>query len=164
VQQSTVAAALDPSALSMGANAETLSIVRSGTLHVDLPPEQALMLFTAPGEKLWVDEWDPVILSGDGLEKGSVFVTEAHEKTIWLVIEFDPEALHARYARVAPESRAGTVDVHLAADEGGGSLVTVTYELTGLTAKGNRMLEAMDDAAYARMMRDWEAAIRDADL
>jgi hypothetical protein len=30
-----------------------------GTLRVDALPEHAFQLFTAPGEKLWIDEWDP---------------------------------------------------------------------------------------------------------
>ena len=49
------------------------SVSHTGTLRVDAPPEHAFQLFTAPGERLWVDGWDPEVLSGgDGRSKGSV--------------------------------------------------------------------------------------------
>ena len=140
------------------------SVIHSGSLRVDAPPHLAFQLFTAPGEELWVEDWQPTILSGDGLRRGTVFVTDVGETTIWIVIEFDPVARHARYARVAPDSRAGTVDVRVAPDGRGASIATVTYELTGLTAAGEEMLRQIDDQAYRKMMRDWELAIAAADI
>ena len=64
------------------------SVTHTGTLHVDAVPEHAFQLFTAPGEKLWIDDWDPVILSGgDGRERGAVFVTDvADNKAYWVVV------------------------------------------------------------------------------
>ena len=85
---------------------ESLNIVRSGSLCVDAPPQHAFELFTAPGEELWVDGWNPTVLSGDGLEQGSVFVTDVGEVTYWIVVDFDRESRHARYARVAPGQRS----------------------------------------------------------
>ena len=41
---------------------------------------------------LHLDGWHPVILSGDGTEKGTVFVTSHNEEvTIWVVVDFDPQ-------------------------------------------------------------------------
>jgi hypothetical protein len=140
------------------------SVSHTGTLRVDAPPEHAFQLFTAPGERLWVDGWDPEVLSGgDGRSKGSVFVTDAHgEKAYWVVVDYDEEALHARYARIAPGSRAGTVEV-LARDDGRGATeVEVSYELTALTDAGNEQLAAFDSGAYAQMLAEWEHMIREA--
>lgn len=142
------------------------SIAHSGTLHVDAPPEHAFQLFTAPGEKLWIDGWDPVVASGgDGRARGAVFVTNtAGEKAYWVVVDYDEEALHARYSRIAPETRAGTVEVFARDDGSGSTEVTVTYELTALTSEGNKLLADFDSEAFERMLREWERLIRDADL
>ena len=142
------------------------TVAHTGTLRVDAAPEHAFQLFTAPGERLWVDGWDPEVLSGgDGREQGSVFVTRAGgDKAYWIVVDYDTEALHARYARIAPDTRAGTVDVSARSDGRGSTEVEVTYELTALTDEGDRQLEAFDPDAYARMLGDWERMIREADF
>ena len=142
------------------------SISHTGTLRVDAPPEHAFQLFTAPGERLWVDGWDPLVLrGGDGRSKGSVFVTYAHgDKAYWIVVDYDEEVLHARYARIAPGTRAGTVEVFARDDGTGATAVEVTYELTALTDEGNEQLAAFDAEAYAHMLADWERMIRNANL
>jgi len=167
MQKTLLAAALAMTA-AQGAEApgasEHFHVVRSGSLHVEAPPRLALGLFTAPGERLWIDDWDPVVLSGDGLHEGTVFVTAIHQTTIWIVTDFDRVAHHARYARVAAGSRAGTVDVQVDSDGDAGSVVRVRYELTGLSDAGNEILRAFDEASYAEMMSAWEQMIRNADI
>ena len=41
-----------------------LSITHRGTLRVAAAPGHAFQLFTAPGERLWIEDWDPAILNG----------------------------------------------------------------------------------------------------
>ena len=138
----------------------------TGTLRVDAPPAHAFQLFTPPGEKYWVEGWDPEVLSGgDGRDVGAVFVTHiAGEDAVWVVVDYDEDALRARYARVAPGSRAGTVTVQARDDGSGWTEVTVAYELTALSEKGNVLLAGFDQPAFARMLADWERRIRDAGL
>lgn len=138
----------------------------TGILTVDAPPEHAFQLFTAPGERFWIDGWDPAILSGgDGREKGSVWITEVGgERAYWVVVDYDEHDLHARYARIAPGTHAGTVEVLARRDGAGGTEVEVTYELTALTDEGNRQLAAFDARACADMLAGWERRIEDADL
>ena len=138
----------------------------TGTLTVEAPPEHAFQLFTAPGERLWIEGWDPAILSGgDGREKGSVWITEVGgEAAYWVVVDFDAGSLHARYARIAPDTHAGTVEVSARPAVTGGTEVEVTYDLTALTDAGNRKLAAFDAEAFAAMLAQWERMIRDADL
>ena len=142
------------------------TVTHTGTLHVDAAPDHAFQLFTAPGEKLWVDGWDPEVLSGgDGREEGSVFVTNVADDTAyWIVVDYDVGALRARYARIAPGSRAGTVEVIARASPSGGTEVEVTYDLTALTDEGNSQLAAFDENAFTRMLAGWEQIISDADL
>lgn len=142
------------------------SITRTGTVHLDSPPEQVFPLFTAPGERLWVPGWDPQILTGGhGLERGSVWLTgNGADRTIWLVVDYDPESMHARYARITPESRAGWVEVLARPDDKGGADVEVTYQLTALNEHGEEILAEFDEDSYAQMMAEWERMIREANL
>ena len=168
MKKSVLTAALAvPIALAQAAETvepEFLHVIRTGEVRVDAPPHQAFWLFTGPGEELWIEEWDPTVFGGDGLEAGTVFTTDAHEKTYWIVVDFDRESLHARYARVAPHTRAGTVDVRVRSDGADGSVARVTYELTALSQKGNEILSEFTEEAYAEMMTTWEQMIRDADI
>lgn len=138
-----------------------ITVSRSGSFELDLTPDEALPLFTAPGEKLWITGWNPVVRSGDGLEKGTVFVTEHHgHKTHWIVMDYDTQARHALYVRVTPDLNTGTVDVSVKPNGTGGSVVNVTYQLTGLSPIGNEKLqEAFSEPKYAQMMEDWRSMI-----
>jgi hypothetical protein len=151
---------------SIDAAPENMSISRSGTVRVDAPPEHVFPLFPAPGERLWVPGWDPYIVTGGhGLERGSVWLTgNGADRTIWLVVDYDPEILHARYARITPESRAGTVEVLARPDGEDGTDVQVTYELTALNEHGVEALAGFGEDDYAQMMLEWERLIRDADI
>lgn len=142
-----------------------VNVSHTGSFHVDAPPEQSIHLFTATGELLWADGWHPVIMSGDGTEKGTVFVTTHNaEVTIWVVVDFDTQNFHARYSRVTPSMRAGTVEVSVRSDGQGGSNVDVGYKLTGLSESGNRDLAHFDAQKYSEMMTEWENEIRDAKI
>lgn len=167
-----MAAIAAPAALA-GENAEqpaadfvAARVVHSGTVHVDAPPEQAFQLFTAPGEKLWINDWDPVVLNGgDGRESGAVFVTGHHgERTIWIVIDHDPEKLHALYARVAPASRAGTVEVFARPDGRGATEVDISYQLTALSESGNRDIAGFDEKQFGAMIAEWEETLRTTEI
>lgn len=139
------------------------TVVRHGAFDLDLPPQEALLLFTAPGERLWISEWDPEILHGDGFEAGTVFMTTNHgPNTCWLVCDFNRDPGHARYARVTPESDAGTVDVRVSPNDSGGSTIGVSYRLTGLTPAGSeKLLTSYSAPNYAAMLQKWQSMIRD---
>jgi hypothetical protein len=169
VKKAVSAAALAaPAVIALAADApaanDYIHIARTGTLHIDAPPDSAFLLFTGPGEKLWIEDWDPVVVSGDGLSPGTVFITDIGEETLWIIVDFDRQARHARYARFAPGSRAGTVEVRVDSDGNGKSIARVTYELTALSQAGNDALAAFDEAAYTGMLQAWEQMIRDADI
>lgn len=141
------------------------SVAHTGTLRVAAPPEHAFQLFTAPGEKFWIDDWNPDVLSGDGRARGTVWVTEVGgDKAYWIVVDYDEDALHARYARIAPGTRAGTVEVTARSDHAGGTLVEVSFELTALTDEGDRQLAEFDAEAYAGMLAAWERMIHEANI
>lgn len=171
-KQVLLAAMAAPAALageqldSDAASFQASSVAHTGIVRVAAAPEHAFQLFTAPGEKLWIDDWDPLVLNGgDGRRRGAVFTTgDGPDRTYWVVVDYDPEALHARYARIAPGTRAGTVEVVARPDGSGSAQVQVSYELTALTEEGNRMLAAFGEREYVALMLEWERIIRDANF
>jgi len=140
---------------------DAVTIARTGSFELEMSPEEALPLFTAPGEKLWIPIWDPAVLNGDGYEKGTVFVTSHHgHTTYWLVMDYDTRAQHALYVRVTPDRDTGTVEVSIDTNGTGGSTVNVAYQLTGLSPAGNDHLEeSFTEAKYAEMMEEWRSMI-----
>jgi hypothetical protein len=92
----------------------------------------------------------------DDTVPGTVFETDMHGRiTTWVVVERAGNS-RIRYARVVPGDTAGTVTVELAGDQH--SEVTVTYELTALTASAEEPLRGFA-AHYPEMMRQWADAI-----
>jgi hypothetical protein len=132
----------------------------TGRLHVDLPPHAAFTLFTARGEQRWVAGWSPRFPVGavDDTTPGAVFETGPSDRTmIWIVVDSSPgEAI--RYARILPHRSAATVDVGLRAGAGGGSDVTVTYDITSLSADADRELDDFA-AGYDAFLGSWQEAI-----
>lgn len=139
-----------------------MHLVRAGSLTLPVPPDRALPFFSPEGERLWVPGWDPVAHHAPGGSlsvPGAVFET-AHggETTLWMVLEFDRERLRARYARITPGSRLGTVEVVCHAD-GDRTRVDVRYELTSLAPAGEAVLAQMTEESYAAMLADWHRKV-----
>jgi uncharacterized protein YndB with AHSA1/START domain len=132
----------------------------TGNLTVDLPPAEALRLFTARGERDWVAGWEPHFPepTDDDTVPGTVFVTGAHgHQTTWIVLDRVP-GRHIRYARATPGVSAGAVAVTLEPAAGGGSEVTVVYTLTALSEAGRHQL-ADFAAGYHAFLGGWQTAI-----
>jgi hypothetical protein len=137
-----------------------VNVVLAGNLIVARPPERAFELFTPRGEGRWVAAWRPRFPAptDDDSAPGTVFETDADGRTTtWVVVERTP-GRRIRYARVVPGDHAGTVTVDLADGAGGHSEVTVTYELTALTASAVERLRGFA-ARYPDMLRQWANAI-----
>jgi hypothetical protein len=131
-------------------------VVCRGTVHVPLPPDRALRLFTPRGERDWAEGWDPAFPGGDEDDSapGTVFTTEADggAQAIWIVAHRTERSI--RYARAIPGRWAGTVEVRCE-PAGAQTLAHVTYDLTVLDdAERPRLREFADD--YAHHMTEWE--------
>jgi hypothetical protein len=129
-----------------------MKIIRHGTLHVPLPPDQALALFTPAGEREWVPGWDPTFPADDeDPSPGTTFLT--HEQTVWVVADRTPSSM--RYARVTPGAHAGTVEVRCE-PAGSETRAHVTYDLTAL---GDTATLDGFAAGYDAMLAEWERMI-----
>lgn len=130
------------------------------SFRLDAPLERVMPLFTAEGERSWAPGWEPVILSG-AVERGSAFVTRAHSgiETTWIVADYRPAEGRVSYARLAQGSNIGLVDVTCTAAEGGGTVVSVRYTLTGVSEQGRTFVrEFLEPSRYARMIDEWRVA------
>ena len=130
------------------------------TLTVPLPPGEALPLFTARGERRWVEGWDPEFPAGEPDEEGqgTVWVTRAGERvTYWVVAAKDADGV--RYGRTTPGFAAGTVEVRVRDSDASETRLDVTYDLTALTDEGAAELEEFA-AAFQEDIGSWEGMIR----
>lgn len=134
----------------------------SHRIVVEAPLDRCFMFFTPAGEELWVEGWQPAYLHPvDGrTEAGMVFTTgHGAEATIWLLADLDRDSHRSRYVRCTPGSRTGTVEVSCRALDGGRTEVEVSYELTALSAEGERALEAYEGESFACMIDGWSREI-----
>jgi hypothetical protein len=131
-------------------------------ITVPLPADEAMPLFTARGERRWVEGWDPEFPAGEPNEEveGTVFVTTTDRRsTVWVVVVRDPDLV--RYARTTPGFLAGTVEVRCSGSDARSTQVDVTYDLSALTPEGASELDVFA-AHYEQEIGAWEAAIETA--
>ena len=132
------------------------------TISVPLPADDAMPLFTARGERRWVEGWDPEFPAGEPTEEdeGTVFVTTAGGRsTYWVVAVSDADRF--LYARTTPGFAAGTVEARRRAADGGSTQVDITYDLSALSDAGAAELDAFA-AGYERDIGAWQQAIESA--
>lgn len=132
---------------------------RTGHVTVALPLQEALRLFTPEGERAWVGHWTPRYAEDhpDDTAPGTVFTTDVGGTvTIWVVTDRRPDGY--RYVRVVPGHSAGTVTVSGTATGDATSVVTVSYDLSALSAVGRDFLTTMAEG-FAGFLSGWESAI-----
>jgi hypothetical protein len=143
-----------------GRHAPRMRFRGTHTISLPLPPDRALPLFTARGERAWVPGWQPHFPDGEPEhteDEGTVFVTAHGEvATYWVVAARQEHAV--RYARTTPGRSSGTVDVHIREAPNGHSDVEVTYDLTALTPEGEHAIEHLA-ANFEAEIGGWEQAI-----
>ncbi|XOV78559.1 MAG: hypothetical protein ACFHVJ_16700 [Aestuariibacter sp.] len=137
---------------------EALTVSRTSSLELSMSPEQALPLFTAPGEILWEPGWDPTILSGNGFDQGTTWLTQnGTSMTYWHVSKYDKDNNEAIYTLVTPDVKMGTVSIAISANEKGGSEVLVTYNLTSLGNAGDLLLLSQySEEQFPKFIAQWK--------
>ena len=129
------------------------------SFRLDAPLARVMPLFTAGGERYWAPGWEPTVLSG-AEERGSAFVTRGHTgiETTWIVADYRPTEGRVSYARLAQGSNIGLVDVVCTPAEGGGTVVSVRYTLTGVSEQGRAFVrQFLEPEHYSKMIEEWQA-------
>jgi hypothetical protein len=137
------------------------SVTLTGSVVVNRPPQTAIDLFTAEGERVWVEGWDPTYPDPgleDATEPGAVWQTTRREGAVtWVVAGRTPPEM--RYVFFVENLVAGMVTVVCEAD-GAGSIARVRYDATALAPEGEAYLRALA-SGFDDEMRGWAAAIAD---
>jgi hypothetical protein len=132
------------------------------TISVPLPGDEAMQLFTARGERDWVEGWDPEFPAGEPIEEdeGTVFVTTAHGRSTYWVVAARAKG-SVRYARTTPGFVSGLVEVRRRRSDAHSTQVDITYDLSALTRQGDAELDDFA-AGFEKEIRAWEVAIETA--
>jgi hypothetical protein len=148
-------------------NAGHLTVTRSHSFAVLLPPAQAFTLFEPVGEKSWAEGWHPVFASASDAElsDNTVFTREASgqghsQQSLWLITHYDRLADLIEYRAIYPGQRVSRITVHCRAGAASGTSVSVIYRCTGLSDDGDRHIAAMTDENYRTLIEEWASSIR----
>ena len=134
---------------------ESRRVRRTGRLTLRGSLADVVPLFTAEGERRWVDGWDPWFpLPGHVHERGEVWTTTAAARTtIWVTA--DRRADGVLLARVTPDVSAGLVEVTCRPGPDGTTDVDVTYDLTALSDHGLHVIDHLRDG-FEEMLEVWQ--------
>jgi hypothetical protein len=133
--------------------------------HFSLPMmvEDAKPLFTPEGERRWAgSSWDPIYAIPEAVEDdsapGTVFTTVSDGGiATWIVLERRDDGM--RYARVAHDRIAGTIDVTCRPGMSWSETeVTVTYDVTSLSPDGMAFVKELEDS-FDAFLNSWREEI-----
>jgi len=133
-----------------------------GRFILPLAVEDAIPLFTPEGERRWAgSSWDPKYAIPEAVEDhsapGTVFTTESDGgMATWIVLERRDDGM--RYARVAQNRIAGTIDVTCIASSSNETRVSVTYDVTSLSPEGTAFVNELD-ASFDTFLDSWREEI-----
>ncbi|MCB2411662.1 hypothetical protein LGT39_02220 [Demequina sp. TTPB684] len=129
-------------------------VTRTASFDLSLDPDRAIELFTAEGERSWIPGWEPEYPEDRAIHDavGTVFIRRdpAGDQT-FVVIANEP--LLRRYTRHTEGFTTGIIEVSCE-PFGSGTRVTVTFDMTALSAEGAAWLDELD-ADYEGTLRQW---------
>jgi hypothetical protein len=128
---------------------------RHGRLTLRGALADVVPLFTAEGERRWVEGWQPWFPLPDHVhERGEVWTTTAASRTtIWVTA--DRRADGVLLARVTPDVAAGLVEVRCLPSLDGTTDVDVSYDLTALSEDGHDVIDHLR-AGFDAMLGTWQ--------
>ena len=145
----------------MDASHDLTRVTRSAAFDLEVPPDEAFVLFGPDRERDWAWEWEPepVYPAEIRAEEGAVFKTKQHgEEAVWVINRYDLKRHHVEYTTFRHADRVGLVSVVVGAREGG-SRVEVTYTFTALSDRGRAHVAHFTEEHYEKMIADWQRAI-----
>jgi hypothetical protein len=147
----------------------TGQVALKGSFDLNTSADKALPLFTPEGERAWVKDWNPKPVyppqAGVAFETNAVFwVDQGSERSLWTILEADPQKHTAEYVYVVQGERLSRVRVEIEPLDAKHCRVQVRYVHTATSEKGLQFVASVTEDAFAQKMRDWQrmvsAAIR----
>ncbi len=129
--------------------------------EIEQRAEVLFPLFSAEGEKLWVPGWNYIDVSGSKeLYEDYIFMTSNHDfattNAIWLVKRYDPEHLYVQFYKVEPEDKVAVVSVQCEPISITRTRVTVGYDYTSLSQKGEDFIHDHGQTDYEAFIGEWK--------
>ncbi len=126
-------------------------------------PDRVFPLLCPVLEAEWLDGWQyTMIYSRSGLVKeGAVFTTPrgGEPDTVWVVTKHDPSNLRVEFTRFTYQSRTCVLKIRVRKRDEKSSYVDIAYTYTGISAAGNRFIDALTDDVFHADMKHWEDAM-----
>ena len=136
----------------------------TGHFTLPLAVEDAIPLFTPEGERRWAgSSWNSKYAVPEAVEDdsapGTVFTTESDGgMATWIVLARRDDGM--RYARVAHDRIAGTIDVTCVPSSSDETEVSVTYDVTSLSPDGLAFVNELE-ASFEAFLDSWRREIID---
>jgi hypothetical protein len=122
-----------------------------GRITLRGPVDEVFQLFSPLGEKLWVPDWNPVLLHPSGLswEEGLIFRTrEEMGDAIWVVTRLNRAAHEVEYFRIEPARYVARIAVRCASVADQVTEASTVYKFVGLSEAGNGEIALTTQASY----------------
>lgn len=143
-------------------NSKSIRLV--GNISLNGPIEDVFPLFSPQGEKLWVPDWNPLLLHPPDTDwtEGLIFLTEEEMgEAVWVVTRLDHLAHRVEYCRVEPGRYVARIGVSCTAISDRLTEAATTYEFIGLSEAGNAEIAAMTREGYSQKMMRWSKWINE---
>lgn len=139
-------------------------VIRDGSFDLNCDADAAFPLFSPEGERGWIKEWDPRPVFPETIDfrRDTVFRQgRGDEEAVWTIVDVDWKTHRAEYVRAAASSHAGHIVVKVDPTGAKECRVTVQYSVTAWGERGESLLEAFSERAYASKMRNWQRLIQE---
>lgn len=128
------------------------------------PPEEVFPLLCPVRECEWVPGWRPAwVISATGVaEPGCIFQTDGEDDSApatWVITRHDPRQYRAEMIKLIPDHTVTRLEIALEPDAAGGTLATIGYEFTALSAEGEAFVKTRTAEWYEGFMQDWESVL-----
>ena len=149
----------------MKQNADTLRIVRKGTLALKADAKTVFLLLCPVKEVDWIAGWEDIctlVYTDSGIaEEGCVFKTDTQEegKALWLCSHYDAESTKISYIKHIIDKTIIKWDM-VVRDTESGSAIDMVYNITSLSKESVEFSKQMD-AGLKTLFNNIERQIND---
>jgi hypothetical protein len=137
---------------------------RTATILLNGPIDTVFTLLEPEPEKKWAYAWnfETVYSKSGNTEEFMIFQTPpAHgsdSKSLWIVTRYDMATKVIQYT-ITNSIQVTVITIACSKVSANTTSARITYTLTGLTNKGNEIVEMLIHRMYHNNMKDWEEAI-----